>query len=81
MDASAAGLNTSPTPRSSFRASESDGSGEKEGVSSTLINRKKNLILPWNTDGKLCKDRFRLLLKKWDTEDRAAASTSRGARS
>lgn len=45
------------------------------------LNENKNLKLPWRTDGKHCRDRFRLLIDKWVTVDAAAAAASGGGES
>lgn len=42
------------------------------------LNENVELNLPWRTDGKHSRDRFRLLLNKWIEFDSTAATTSGG---
>lgn len=42
------------------------------------LNGNADLQLPWKTDGKHCRDRFKLLMEKWELHDRDAARASGG---
>lgn len=43
------------------------------------LNEHTDLSLPWTTDGKHCRDRFKLLLDKWEVADKRKALESRGS--
>lgn len=40
------------------------------------LNANTHLSLPWITNGKHCRDRFKLLMDKWKTQDRVQAAAS-----